>query len=69
MAADSVMTATAAIAPMVAKSLRTRGLATIRLMPATTMPATIPIRAVLVWVRTRTASDAATIIAVGRPRI
>ena len=52
MTADNVMTATAAMAPAVAKSLRTRALATIKLSPATRRPAIRAASAVLVCVRT-----------------
>ncbi len=48
---DSVITATDNTTLETANSLRTRALATIRLRPATTRPASRPTRAVLVWLR------------------
>ena len=68
MKADKVRAVTAVIAPTTAKSLRTRGLATIRLMPATRIPTINAARAVLVWVRIRMTPDTTTTSAVVRPR-
>ena len=68
MTLDSVMTAIATTAPPKANSLRTRALATIRLRPATRMPATVAIRAVLVCVRSRMAPATTTTSRVTRPR-
>ena len=55
MKADNVRAATAMTAPAAANSLRTRGLATIRLMPATATPTISANKAVLVCVRIRMA--------------
>ena len=55
MKADNVRTPTAVTAPAAAKNLRTRGLATIRLRPATATPAISANKAVLVCVRSRMA--------------
>ena len=69
MAAENVMIATAATAPTLAKNLRTRALATIKLSPATTRLAIMAASAVLVCVRTSMHTPTTTAISVVRPRM
>ena len=69
MAAENAKTPTVATAPAAAKSLRTRGLATTKLNPATRRLAIKAKSAVLVCVRSRMAPPTMERISVVRPRM